>query len=199
MPDAQISWGPMEVNRQAATEAAAALTGAGFLVQLAVPNLPVLAGEDESKRLARKHKGQNSEFEWRGDAYLRVVDPQQIAAILVYARDQLGYSTLYDLTAADLAIKNPALIVVYGLRNLQSKARLVFRCEIAKSAASLPSVEAVYAAADWHEREAAEMFGITFVGHPDPRNILLPDDWLGHPLRKDYQFPDQYHGIPCNE
>jgi NADH-quinone oxidoreductase subunit C len=199
MSDAQVSWGPMEVNRRAATQAESALTEAGFSTQLAVPNLPILATDDESKRLARKHKVENSEFEWRGDAYLRVVDPQQIVSILAFARDRLGYSTLYDLTAADLAIENPALIVIYGLRNLQTKARLVFRCEISKSAASLPSVEALYAAADWHEREAAEMFGITFVGHPDPRNILLPDDWLGHPLRKDYQFPDQYHGIPCNE
>ena len=57
--------------------------------------------------------------------------------------------------------------------------------------------EDFYRASQWHERECAEMFGITFVGHPDPRNILLPDDWVGYPLRKDYEFPKEYHGISC--
>ena len=55
----------------------------------------------------------------------------------------------------------------------------------------------VHRASQWHERECAEMFGITFEGHPDPRNILLPDDWIGHPLRKDYEYPKEYHGISC--
>ena len=66
-----------------------------------------------------------------------------------------------------------------------------------KSALAIASATAVHRGAQWHEREAAEMFGIDFVGHPDPRNILLPDDWVGSPLRKDYEFPDEYHGISC--
>ena len=43
----------------------------------------------------------------------------------------------------------------------------------------------------------AEMYGITYTGHPDPRKLLLPDDWAGFPLRKDYEYPEQYNGISC--
>jgi NADH-quinone oxidoreductase subunit C len=60
----------------------------------------------------------------------------------------------------------------------------------------IPSVADIWSAADWHEREAYDLMGVTFTGHPDPRRILCPDDWEGHPLRKDYEFPLEYHGIP---
>lgn len=70
----------------------------------------------------------------------------------------------------------------------------------------IPSVAGLWPAADWHEREAFDLMGIVFDGHPDsveteqgvvPRRILCADDWEGHPLRKDYEFPMEYHGIPC--
>ena len=59
----------------------------------------------------------------------------------------------------------------------------------------VPSVAHVWAIADWHEREAFDLVGITFTGHPNLRRILCPEDWEGHPLRKDYAFPLEYHGV----
>ena len=83
------------------------------------------------------------------------------------------------------------------LLSIRHKHRLSIKALLPKSAASLPSATAVYRAAQWHERECMEMYGITFTGHPDPRNMLLPDDWVGYPMRKDYEFPKEYHGISC--
>jgi NADH-quinone oxidoreductase subunit C len=199
MSQRDTAWGPMEVQRVAASEAAQALQAVGIELKLCVPNLPWVAPEGEAKDLVRRAKEEDAEPVWRGDAYLLLSEPGQVTQALQHCRDELGYSQLYDLTACDPAADETQLKLIYGLRNLKSKARLILQSRVDKAAASVPSVASIYQAADWHEREAGEMYGITFVGHPDPRNILLPDDWVGFPLRKDYEYPDEYNGVSCKE
>ena len=59
----------------------------------------------------------------------------------------------------------------------------------------VPTVSGVWSTADWHEREVYDLCGVRFMGHPNLRRILCPEDWVGHPLRKDYEMPLEYHGI----
>jgi NADH-quinone oxidoreductase subunit C len=102
-----------------------------------------------------------------------------------------------DLTASDPSADSEELWILIQLLSLKHRHRLAIKAPLPKAAATVASATAIYRAAQWHERECAEMYGITFEGNPDPRHILLPDDWDGYPLRKDYEFPREYHGISC--
>ena len=88
------------------------------------------------------------------------------------------------------------LEVVYVLFSMEHRHRYTIKCQLSKESPSLPSVESVWGVANWHEREAYDMFGIEFEGHSDLSRILCPDDWEGYPLRKDYVFPKSYQDMP---
>ena len=85
---------------------------------------------------------------------------------------------------------------VYHLTSIPKIQRAVLKVKLDRAEPSVPSLVPLYKAADWHERETYDMYGIKFDDHPDLRRILLPEDWVGFPLRKDYEFPDEYQGIP---
>ena len=133
-----------------------------------------------------------------GDAYV-IVDPQQLGPFLEAARsdERLKLDLLADLTATDPSKDGENLWINVQLLSMELKHRLAVKCFLPKADPVMPSTVPVHRASQWAEREAGEMYGITFTGHPDPRNILLPDDWVGSPMRKDYEFPDEYHGISC--
>ena len=86
--------------------------------------------------------------------------------------------------------------VAYNLYSLKNRHYIECRVEIDSDTVKVPSVTSLWKAADWHEREAYDMMGIEFEGHPDLKRILLPHDWEGHPLRKDYKEAEYYHGLP---
>ena len=156
---------------------------------------PGLLGADlprEAGTLDKKDKGRT------GEPFL-LVEPDALCAFLTVCRDdpELDFTILMDLTATDPAADAEDLWVHARLLSHTKRHRLAVQCSLPKTSPSMPTSVPAYRSAQWHEREAGEMFGIEFVGHPDPRNILLPDDWAGHPLRKDYVYPDEYHGISC--
>ena len=93
---------------------------------------------------------------------------------------------LADLCGVDYPDKQFRYEVVYNLYSIKHKHRLMIKALIPENDPGIDSVVPVWSAANWHEREVCDMFGIIFNGHPDLRRILLPEDWEGHPLRKDY-------------
>src|SRR5437867_4659124 len=97
------------------------------------------------------------------------------------------YNFLTDVTAVDYRDPERPLEVVYQLRSLARKADLRVKVALDKRGPlEVRSVYDLWHGADWLEREVYDMFGVTFVGHPDLRRILMPEDWQGHPQRKDY-------------
>jgi len=89
------------------------------------------------------------------------------------------------------------MTVVYHLFSTKHLHKLVLKVNTTKDNLLIPSVSHIWQTANTHEREAYDLFGIKFEGHPNLTRILLPDDWEGYPMRKDYQYPETYHGIPC--
>jgi NADH-quinone oxidoreductase subunit C len=97
------------------------------------------------------------------------------------------------LSGVDLG-KN-MLGVTYNLSSITHHHKLTVKVEVSREKPEIHSVSSIWGTADWHEREAFDLFGIVFTNHPDLRRILLPDDWDGHPLRKDYKVPEFYRGM----
>jgi NADH-quinone oxidoreductase subunit C len=91
--------------------------------------------------------------------------------------------------------KRNVIEVVYHLFSYRHRHAIVLKVEVDRAAARVPTVEGVWKAANWFEREVYDLFGVEFTGHPDLRRIMLPDDWVGHPLRKDYLEAGGYRGI----
>lgn len=108
-----------------------------------------------------------------------------IVAVCRALRDALGFDVLIELTAVDYLPRVPRYDVVYHLLSIGQKRRLRLKVRV-DAASTVPTVQHVWPAAGWLEREVFDLFGIIFDGHPDLRRILMPEDWEGHPLRKDY-------------
>ena len=124
------------------------------------------------------------------------VEAHAIHSMVKYLRDELGFETLHLVSGVDYP-KLPSLCVVYHLGSYQHRTVVALKVYLERSdKAKIASICDLYKAANWHERETFDMYGIQFENHPDHRRILCPDDWVGYPLRKDYATPDYYNGMP---
>jgi NADH-quinone oxidoreductase subunit C len=98
----------------------------------------------------------------------------------------LRFALLAELTAVDLWPREPRFEVVYTLVSIEHSTRLRLKVRLEGADARVGTVTGVWPAANWLEREVWDLFGIVFESHPDPRRLLMPEDWEGFPLRKDY-------------
>ncbi len=103
-----------------------------------------------------------------------------------FIKEDLGYDYLNCLSGVDWSAENE-MEVVYNLSSVKQPGKITLRARVPRNEPVLRSVVPLWGTANWHEREAFDLFGIHFENHPDLRRILLPEDWVGHPLRKDYQ------------
>jgi NADH-quinone oxidoreductase subunit C len=114
----------------------------------------------------------------------------RIVEILTLMRDHpdCTYKLVSDILGVDLLgfDREPRFEVIYSLYSLVTNRRIVIKAQVDEDDPTIDTVVEVWPAANWPEREIYDMFGITFLDHPDPRRILMPDDWVGHPLRKDF-------------
>ena len=122
-------------------------------------------------------------------------DPWPEVAAYLFEDKELDFDFLACISAVDYVADNQ-LCAVYDLYSMNHKHWFAVKVYTDRDNPHISSVSDLWPAADWHEREAFDLMGIVFDGHPDLRRILLPEDWVGHPLRKDYPFPREYHGIP---
>jgi len=110
---------------------------------------------------------------------------------------QLQFDWLQCLSGVDYVAEGK-MAAVYDLYSYALRHRIAVKAFCPRENPHLPTVSDLWPIADWHEREAYDLFGIVFDGHPDLRRILLAEDWVGYPLRKDYVYPREYHGIPAS-
>jgi NADH-quinone oxidoreductase subunit C len=126
--------------------------------------------------------------------HINAPDWRELAEFLL--RDaSLRLDWLQDLAGVDY-VADDKMCCVYDLYSFDHKHVFAVKVYCPRETPQIPSVADLWPAADWQEREAYDMYGIIFPGHPDLRRILCADDWEGFPLRKDYVFPREYHGIP---
>jgi NADH-quinone oxidoreductase subunit C len=125
-----------------------------------------------------------STLHFRGKAQIEIA-PGRIRPTLAFLREH-GFNFLASVHGVDYYPEEPRLGVHYELLDMKSLDRLTVKLRVPLGAPNVPSVTPDWPTANHQEREILDMFGVVFDGHPDPRRILMPEDYEGHPQRRDF-------------
>ena len=134
--------------------------------------------------------------EFRGEITIKLADAEQIFEVCNFAKRQLGFDYLVDISSVDNYGEDPRWTVIYELRSLANNVELRLKTDVSEEKSELPSVLGVWRTANWHEREIYDMMGIRFSGHPDLRRILMWEGYPYFPLRKDFPLAGKPTDLP---
>ena len=133
---------------------------------------------------------------FRGEITIKLADAEQIFEVCNFAKRQLGFDYLVDISSVDNYGEDPRWTVIYELRSLANNVELRLKTDVSEEKSELPSVLGVWRTANWHEREIYDMMGIRFRGHPDLRRILMWEGYPYFPLRKDFPLAGKPTDLP---
>jgi len=150
-----------------------------------------------AKTLKQQFKGiVSGPVEFRGELTLELLDAFRIAEVCQFAKAELGFDFLVDLTTIDNHEETPRWTAVYHLYGYGHSCHLRLKTSVSEESSELPTVSTVWRTANWHEREAYDMMGIRFAGHPDLRRILMWEGYPYFPLRKDFPLAGKPSEMP---
>jgi NADH-quinone oxidoreductase subunit C len=158
--------------------------------------LTVTALEQANKLKARFGDVLSEPVEFRGEITIQIANAERIAEVCEFARKELGFDYLVDISSLDNYGEDPRWTLVYHLRSLANGCELRIKTDVSEEKSELPTVISVWRTADWHEREIYDMMGIRFRGHPDLRRILMWEGYPYFPLRKDFPLAGKPTQIP---
>src|SRR5258706_10413374 len=134
--------------------------------------------------------------EFRGEVTVTLADAERIAEVCAFAKTELGFDYLVDISSVDNYGDDPRFTVVYELYGYGHRCHLRLKTDVGEEKSELPTVSAVWRTADWHEREIYDMMGIRFSNHPDLRRILMWEGYPYFPLRKDFPLEGKPSEMP---
>jgi len=139
--------------------------------------------------------GNLKKTEFRGETTL-TVPLEAIHEVAQYCKEALGFDYLIDLSGVDNYGEEPRFEVVYELSILESNTHLRLKCAVSEDTLEVPTVSDLWPTANWHEREAFDMYGIRFSGHPNLTRILMWEGYPYYPLRKDFPLAGKESNVP---
>ena len=152
---------------------------------------------DQAKKLREKFGDLISPpTEFRGEITVTLADAERIVEVCAFAKKQLGFDFLTDVSSVDNYGNDPRWTMVYELYAIAHGCYLRLKTDVGEEKSELPTVTGVWRTADWHEREIYDMMGVRFRGHPDLRRIIMWEGYPHFPLRKDIPLGGKPTDLP---